>query len=184
MKASTGSQWVWPWKVLQNQGQRWMGKLPTQIPTRPLQGPISVSDTAQYIWLWHGASFNIPLSQLEDLELTKAELEDEEAKVGAWKGWVLSHIGRSPQRLVLGLEQRLAPDHPSAGLQSEKFLSWDFTGRLWEEFCAWKTTGKGRHVGNLFFSHSLCRRSRARSNFTTLAWRTCTSSHRRPSEIS
>lgn len=76
---------------------------------------------------------------------------------------MLGYTGRRPQKLVLGLEQRLASDYPSGGLQSEKFLDWDFSGKLWEDFCTWKSTWQGRrHAGNLFFSHSSSRIPRAR----------------------
>ena len=67
---------------------------------------------------------------------------------------MLGHTVRSPQRLVLGLEQSLASDHPSEKTSCCELLGWDFFGKLCEDFYPWKHTWKGRYVGNIFFSHS------------------------------
>ena len=75
----------------------------------------------------------LPLRQQEDLEPSIAEHRGEEAwavHVSIWGG-VLSHTGRSPADLGLGLEQRLASHHPSYRLQ-RSLLCWVFFGNLLE----------------------------------------------------
>ena len=86
----------------------------------------------------------LPLGQQEYLEPRTAEHRGEEAgvvHVSVWGGGAEIHREESPE-VGLGLEKRLALQHPSFTLQSECILYWVFLAVLWEAFCPGIHTSK------------------------------------------
>ena len=141
-RASAGSRWVWPWRVLQNQGPEVNGKglLPRHHPGH---SPGSSPGLPQS-WVYPALTWSIMST----------------FPWGSWRTWSPPRKTTKVRRLGVGACECVGRGECWLG------LDWKFSGKLREDFCPWKGTWKGKHVGNLF-SHSSSTSPRIKTGSTS-----------------